>query len=1537
MTTFFFDYELLAKSGLFDASFYRASNPDVGNLDPLVHYLEQGAREGRPPRADFDTSYYLEQCRALGDVPDNPLLHFVTVGGRRGLKIRREETDAEDAPRDDTPAPEAAAADAGAGIILTVDAVRLGSGPSGRGRQIRIEGWAIAQAPIVEIVGSVDGAFAGHAIYGQRRTDVGRIYPHYPKSDHAGFSILLDPGSEDGRESIDVALVARTEDGASREITVPIGGLLHGGAEPVAADDVDLSRDTPATPSPPLQLHVDHFGVDAQGVLRIAGWAVCFVQIGRIEVFLDDESLGATDRGSARPDVAKTCPEYPNAAFSGYAFAADVRRFGAGRHVLKVEAVSETGITREIKAPLVIPDLASPERESAAPAFSFNCDEILLTTAGSLSVNGWAVPASPTESITVLLDGHALGEADVGGERPDVGNHLPTLVHARKSGFAFHGMLDEPIEGEHLVTLVVRGTNGEKREIPLPVLARDFATERVGGLGDVLKISVDSPALIGGAVASPVRGNLEISGWALAKDGVASIEVSVDGQRALTADYGMRRMDVAAAFPDWDSALTSGFFAMLPHRLLSAGRHAVAVTVNDRSGRSEAFEFHLDAEPAPETSGPWSLRRTMPQAEVDLHMQIVARLDPQPRFTLLLEIGDDALDAIIRTLASLRKQTYPEWRLTVTARKPVAQAIRDAIALACPDHTDRIVFADRKSSALADLAARDPRGDRRAFLAVLGAGDELGCDALLEMAVAIALYPDADFFYSDERRGDPATGEVSAFFKPQWSPDLLLSTNYIGRLWCAHIDLLRRADIVTRDLLDRGDYDIVLRCTEQAVAIRHLAKVLAERGADGRDPIVERRALSRALSRRGIEADVLDGCAPGHFRVKRKPAVTGKVSIIIPTCAARGLIKTCLETLREKTAYRNIEIICIENIPEAERHWKTWLREHADIVVEAEPAFNWARFNNRAAAEASGEFLLFLNDDIEIIDGAWLDTLLEHATRPEVGAVGPLLLYPDRKIQHAGMFLARPGQARHAFRYAQEDELGYFGLAQTQRDVVAVTGACLLTRRETFDALGGFEEQHSVINNDLDYCLKVLRGGMLNVFTPHAKLIHHELASRAAIDEAYDTTAFDSQWRDRFLLGDPYFHPRLSADRDDYAIDWEAVETVHAGHPIARRESIRKILAVKLDHIGDCVIALPAVRRLKQHFPDATVHVLSGRSSKSVWSVEPAVDGIIEFDFFHARSSLGPVPVSDDDLARLGERLAAYDFDLAVDLRKSIDTRHVLKCAGARVTAGFDYRDRFPWLDVALEWEGDPTFSPKRQHVADSLINLVDAIAAACETDRTVIRGQPAEPPAAAFDAIGGKRLFSRPVVCIHPAVGTVMRQWPAASFAELANLLIERCGVHAMIIGGPDEMEVAKAVLAHIRHPRQVWNAVGAFPLGALPGVLARAALFVGNNSGPKHIAAGLGVPTIGIHSGVVDAQEWGPLGPRAVAVQRDMSCSPCYLTKMEDCQRGFACMKGITPGEVFRLCERMLATTGASAGRAAPAKAATRSRRTKSVRPEA
>lgn len=1025
---------------------------------------------------------------------------------------------------------------------------------------------------------------------------------------------------------------------------------------------------------------------------------------------------------------------------------------------------------------------------------------------------------------------------------------------------------------------------------------------------------VDIPRIVDGKAVTPANGGVSIIGWGHAAKGVSTIDIALDGVRITSARRSMRRPDVAAAHPELDNGLMSGFAAHLPPKVLSAGRHQVSVSMSDLDGRTARLDFLLEVQDISAHRGPWALRRKMTLAEVDHKLGSITRVAQRPRFRLCLTVDETrkSIAAARRTVRSLAGQKYLDWELQLAptgaraTRRKGAETLEarlfeglDAASLRAKICDDAPAVASRQR-----VKERLSKGIR-IFIVRLQSGDELGCDALLEFALAILREKGCDLFYSDELRTDPVTCEVTPFFKPDWSPDLHLSTNYLGRSWCADADLVARAGFPNGRFGGVADYELSLRLTEVAKGIGHISKVLHQRQDFRKDsPHRERRALVGALRRRRVAGAVRAGHLDGYYRIKRvlKP---GRVSIIIPTCAAGGHIKTCLETLRANTTYQDYEIVCIENIPPSERDWKDWVRGHADVVIETGEQFNWSRYNNEAARRAGGQYFLFLNDDVEIIEPDWLQSLLEQVQRPEVGIAGPLLVYPDRSVQQAGMMLDNHGRGRHGFRNLAEHDSGYFGLALAQRNVIGVTGACLITRRDTFESLGGFDEAHAVINNDLDFCLRAWRKGLINVYVPQARLIHHELASRSHLEEKYDPTKFHLLWREVIAAGDPYFNRNLSRDHEHFTIVREPVQVVHAGHPLFARSAIRRILVIKLDHIGDCITAFPAIRRLKQHFPQARISVLAGRATLAIWRAAPMIAEVLEFNFFHPRSGDGKMEVTSQELQGLTERLAAKRFDLAIDLRKQPDTRHLLAHSGADILVGFDHQGRFPWLDVALEWDEDVPLRTKHGHVSDDLIVLVEAVAAQSNPRR-----RPLAPPKGhlSLPAAYQRLLFAKPLVCVHVAAGSSMRQWPPKHFAELIHLLLSRHRCHVALLGGEDDAGVTGRVFDLVGDGPNVFNLVCRLSLDELPKLLVRSALFVGNNSGPQHVAAGLGVPTVGIHSGVVDAREWGPLGPSALAVRRDMTCSPCFLEREEDCPRQLACLNELSVADVFDACSSIL-----------------------------
>jgi ADP-heptose:LPS heptosyltransferase/GT2 family glycosyltransferase len=1428
-----------------------------------------------------------------------------------------------------------------------------------------VRGRVVSSVPVEEIAIRLDDAIIGRVQYGQQdQTAPAGIAEREPGIQHV-FHINVPLRRAQAHRMCTCTIAARMLNGDTHEESFKFA-VDPSNAMPVSvASGPTRSSSTYAHVRPPVVLYVERAAMDDSGQLLVHGWAVSLTAMVTVQVFLDEELIGAAQLGAQRDDVGTAFPAYANARLSGFTLSKHIDADAASVSSIRVQAISLHGFLHEAILPVeraralapvrpvetpvpIVPEptptlspalqqptyrlvagfqlgpdlpslLSTPLPSSSmipAPArdprreIHFFCDEVDLDADGHLTAVGWAVCAVGIAAITVYLDDQEMGEAELGLPRTDVGEEYKHIPMARYAGFRFARSLGDVAAGERRIRVALRNGLDDVRNENRTVLIERAPPPPPPAQ---FRLEIDTPTVTAGVAVEPVTGRLTIEGWALCRSGITGIEVLLDDQRLGDAHYGLARQDVGTAFPDWVDSLRSGYAFHCPPRSLRNGDHVVQLNVRARGGDVLEHRFTIVVRKSEEFEDGTTIRRRMSQVEADVSEDVLDSLGRRPGFRLILR-QDAALDlqGLLATIESLRTQVYHDWRLEILASdSDTGRAVGVLIAEAAEDLAERIDVIDGSDPTAFDqpIGSAD-RSTTLRLVGLLSAGDRLGCDALLRIALASGLHRDADLLYADEVRISPVSNEREPFFKPDFSPDLLLSTNYIGRPWFASTALLGRSGVTLRDLLRDGEYDAVLRCTEQAAHVHHVPGLLCLRGArqiDDAEP--EAAALARAAVRRGVAAEVLAGAAPGTWRFRRTQPAGGMVSIIIPTCAARGYIETCIKSLRERTAYRNIEIVCVDNIPDTQVAWKIWLQQNADKVVPMPDAFNWSYFNNRGVEAASGDYLLFLNDDIEVMQPDWLDALLEHAQRPEVAVVGPQLLYPDGKVQHAGMFLATRGIARHAFRFAAADEPGYFGLALTQRNVIAVTGACMLMRRHIYQALGGFEEAHEIINNDLDFCLRAHRAGKLIVYTPHASLVHHEAASRDSLADVFDLGRFEARWNTLFAAGDPYFSPRLSRHSDDYRPDDEPVETIFAGHPLFRHAEIKRILVVKVDHIGDFVTAIPAIRRLKQIFPAAAIHVLASRAARAFAEIEDCIDEFIEFEFFHSVSGLGPKQISREEYQALRDRLAAYRFDIAVDLRKHLDTRDVLRYTPARFLAGYDYMGQFPFLDISLEWEGDRHLQRKRSHVTDDLINLVEAIGTAGGADRTRLEPRAPEAELPEFLPDDARALFDKPVVAVHPGVGNAMRQWPAEHFASLIDLLVEQNAVNAVLIGGAEEAELAEEVLGRIANRNAVVSVVGKTPLRQLPELLRACALYVGNNSGPKHIAAALGVPTIGIHSGVVDAIEWGPIGRRAVAVRRNMTCSPCYLARLEDCPRGFACMRGLEPSAVREVSEIFLA----------------------------
>ncbi|MBN1206539.1 MAG: glycosyltransferase family 2 protein [Myxococcaceae bacterium] len=432
-----------------------------------------------------------------------------------------------------------------------------------------------------------------------------------------------------------------------------------------------------------------------------------------------------------------------------------------------------------------------------------------------------------------------------------------------------------------------------------------------------------------------------------------------------------------------------------------------------------------------------------------------------------------------------------------------------------------------------------------AFVGFLGHEDTLAPHALAEMALRLAREPEAELLYSDEDRLDAAGKREAPFFKPDWSPDLLRSVNYLGHFVVVRRSLLEEVGGPREGFEGARDYELLLRVTERTQRIAHVPGILYHSRATGRLLAASAagvRALKEHVARRGEAAEV-EEVAPTHYRVRYPVKGEPRVSIIVPFKDKPELLRT-LTTSLEKTRYRNYELLLVSNNSTKPETFAL-LEQLTDPRIRKltwDFPFNYPAINNFAARQAAGELLLFLNNDIEIVEPGWLEELIGQAQRPEVGAVGARLLFPDGSIQHAGVVVGITGFAGHPFwRMPDTRHMTPFGHADWVRNYLSVTSACVMLRREVFEELGGFDERFTVVGSDIELGLRLVRRGLRVVYTPHATLVHHESASRR-LDQLPEDDLWQSfvAYRPWLRSGDPFYNPHLTLKGTDAGLRWHA-------------------------------------------------------------------------------------------------------------------------------------------------------------------------------------------------------------------------------------------------------------------------------------------------------------------------------------------------------------------------------------------------------------
>lgn len=533
---------------------------------------------------------------------------------------------------------------------------------------------------------------------------------------------------------------------------------------------------------------------------------------------------------------------------------------------------------------------------------------------------------------------------------------------------------------------------------------------------------------------------------------------------------------------------------------------------------------------------PLYLKLARPRAVAGAYQRWIAqeqvpsgKLRRHPLISIVMPVCDPRREWLEAAVGSVLAQSYECWQLCVcddASREPWVTAYFESLG------DPRIQFVSSPQrlgiSGATNRAGELADGE---YVGFLDQDDLLAPFAL--QAIAEALQDgDADVIYSDEDRLDENGMRVEPIFKPGWSPDLLLCCNYITHFLVSNRQALARAGWLRGEYDGSQDYDLVLRLTDGAAAVRHVPRVLyhwrkhagstaAETRAKPYTHGAGKRALEDAVRRRGWDASVEDGPLPNTYRVRWPVSGASKASIVICSRSPR-LAKRVVGAVGRMTEYRNREIVMVEHEIE------TGLPV---IRVPYSGPFHFARMNNLGARRATGDILVFLNDDVEPLDRRWLTALVEHVERPAVGIAGARLLYPSGAIQHAGMAVGIMEGVGHPYR----DTFGsaWWHWLPFTRNVAAVTGACLAIRRTVFEQLGGFDEAFPVNYNDADLCLRARETGYEVIYEPEAVLRHEECRTRTRGVRFGETELWEERWGEWV---DRFYSPHLTRTKEDASL-----------------------------------------------------------------------------------------------------------------------------------------------------------------------------------------------------------------------------------------------------------------------------------------------------------------------------------------------------------------------------------------------------------------
>jgi glycosyltransferase involved in cell wall biosynthesis len=572
----------------------------------------------------------------------------------------------------------------------------------------------------------------------------------------------------------------------------------------------------------------------------------------------------------------------------------------------------------------------------------------------------------------------------------------------------------------------------------------------------------------------------------------------------------------------------------------------------------------------------------------------IARFDEQPLISIVMPVFNPQPEYLRAAIRSVQAQFYPRWELCIaddaSTNPAVAALLRE---LQAADPRIKIAWRARNghisaaSNSALDLASG-------AFVALVDHDDLLAPDALYQVAAHIGDCPAADIIYSDEDHIDASGRRSKPYFKPDWDPELMLGQNLVNHLGVYRRSLVARLGGFRVGMEGSQDYDLALRAVAETTPDRivHIPRILYHWRQLGQTRSFSQAERDRCASngRRAVQA-FLEATQPG---VRVQPAASVPawnrviypvpwpeplVSVIIPTRNHVNLLARTLDGVLRRTDYPALEVLVVDNgsdEPEALTFLSSLEPNDRVRVLRCPGPFNYSALNNRAVRDSAGKLILLLNNDIDVIDPGWLREMVSHAVRPGIGAVGAKLLYPKGTIQHGGVTVGVGGVAGHQYLHKPRDDPGYFGQLTLVRSVTAVTGACLLLRRQAYLEAGGLDDVSlPVAFNDIDLCLRLIERGYRNLWTPHAELYHYESASRGldlvgekAARFRREVNVMRQRWGD-VLDNDPYWNPNLALCSTEIALAFPPRRGKIGIPPLAVEEIGGRFDPVNFERFGD--------------------------------------------------------------------------------------------------------------------------------------------------------------------------------------------------------------------------------------------------------------------------------------------------------------------------------------------------------------------------------